>query len=151
MQPAKGPDDQALYFELPSSPTAVRETLSQARNALIARGVSEGAFGTCELVLAEVLNNIVEHAYKDTKDGQIRVELQLLDAELCARIEDTGNAMPGDRLPDGELASLDVPTQDLPEGGFGWFMIRSITQELTYQRQDGVNCLNFTIPLSDPN
>ncbi|WP_168797876.1 ATP-binding protein [Pacificoceanicola onchidii] len=149
MHSAQGQDDHALRFVLPSNPSAVRETLAEARTVLIGRGVNESAFGTCELVLAEVLNNIVEHAYNDSGEGHIKVELTLNDQELAARIEDSGTAMPDEQLPTGALASLDVPVEDLPEGGFGWFMIRSITQELTYRRKDGVNFLDFTIPLSE--
>ena len=42
------------------------------------------------------------------------------------------------------MADQDAP-QDLPEGGFGWFLIRSLTRDLTYLREDGYNMLCFCV------
>ena len=44
--------------------------------------------------------------------------------------------------------------QDLPEGGFGWFLIRELTHDLTYRRDGSRNHLSFRMVLggtSRPN
>jgi len=33
---------------------------------------------------------------------------------------------------------------DLPEGGFGWFMMQSLTQEIGYKRIKNENVLSLT-------
>ena len=37
--------------------------------------------------------------------------------------------------------------QALPEGGFGWALIRDMTRDLTYRRQGRMNRLSFVIDL----
>ena len=37
--------------------------------------------------------------------------------------------------------------EELPEGGFGWYLIQDLTQELCYYREDRRNFLAFRIPL----
>jgi serine/threonine-protein kinase RsbW len=54
--------------------------------------------------------------------------------------------MPGGRLPEPRPAPLDVALEDLPEGGFGWNVIRDLTAGLAYRRVNGVNRLNFRVP-----
>jgi serine/threonine-protein kinase RsbW len=109
----------------------------------------QDARGTAELVLGEVLNNIVEHAYA-TNTGPIEVCVTLRNGSLACQIADHGAAMPGGAVPPGQLpAGLAGGIDDLPEGGFGWFLIRTLTADLTYHRQDGRNHLGFTLPLGD--
>ena len=39
-----------------------------------------------------------------------------------------------------------VMGEDLPEGGFGWFLIRTLTLDLEYERDGGFNKLRFVVP-----
>lgn len=104
-----------------------------------------------ELVLAEVFNNIVEHACAGRPaggaTGTISCEMQLASGRLCIVVRDDGQAMPDGDLPPGTLPILDVARHDLPEGGFGWHLIRSLTNGLCYLREPCCNRLSFTIPV----
>jgi serine/threonine-protein kinase RsbW len=102
---------------------------------------------TVELVLAEVLNNVAEHAYADAA-GPVAVTIALHAGTLVCEVVDEGLAMPGGALPDGRLPDSALDS-DLPEGGFGWHLIRSLARDLAYRRQRGSNRLNFLIPLSE--
>ncbi|WP_420862077.1 ATP-binding protein [Algirhabdus cladophorae] len=104
--------------------------------------------GTIELVIAEVLNNITEHAYSDQGFGVIEGQFEVQEGKLSVHLHDHGKPMPGLELPKGKLADLNVDLQDLPEGGFGWYMIRQLTQGLTYRRLDDQNHLSFEIELA---
>ena len=139
--------DGASIFDIQSCPHSIRDTLSRIHAILLDRGIGREGIGTCEIVLAEVLNNIVEHAYGERPDGRIRLTLFFGEGCLRARIEDRGAAMPGSALPQGRQANLDVPLPDLPEGGFGWFMIHNLTEDLKYQRNGDVNRLDLSIRL----
>lgn len=103
--------------------------------------------GTVELVLAEVLNNIVEHAYSDAA-GLITLDLRRARGRLCCLLRDEGRPMPAGCLPPGLAPALGPAPAiaDLPEGGFGWFLIRSLTRDLHYDREPGCNRLSFSIP-----
>ncbi|HEX9858159.1 MAG TPA: ATP-binding protein, partial [Paracoccaceae bacterium] len=111
-------------------------------DTLLLRALPAAERGTAELVLAEVLNNIVEHAYASAS-GDIELTLHLHQSELVCRIEDRGLPMPGERLPVGDLRRIDG--DDLPEGGFGWHLIRTLSRELNYRRINGRNQLSFRL------
>jgi serine/threonine-protein kinase RsbW len=123
---------------------AVRQGLQHLFSQEPLIGISEDARSTAELVLAEALNNIVEHAYA-AQEGAIEIAIEMGDDGLDCMIVDHGAPMPGHALPQGkpqDLSNLD----DLPEGGFGWFLIRSIALDLNYQRVQGQNHLRFRLP-----
>ena len=101
--------------------------------------------GVVEIVLAEVLNNVVEHAYAAHGRGVVEVEVELTPAALLFRVLDDGRPMPEGDAPAGAAHDLDVVTDDLPEGGFGWFLIRELTDDLRYRRIGNRNELTFQI------
>jgi serine/threonine-protein kinase RsbW len=108
------------------------------------RDLDECARGTAEIVLAEVLNNIVEHAYSEQK-GSISIALCDLGAGVEVVVTDQGRAFPQEQLPQGKLPPIDT-TADLPEGGFGWYLIRTLVKDLTYRRLQSTNHLSFVLP-----
>ena len=124
---------------------AVREALSSVRSAWEGWGVEKDLCETGEQVLAEVLNNVVEHAHDEDPEGNIYLASNTVGEAICVEIRDDGRPMPNGALPAGELADLPDVLDDLPEGGFGWFMIRSLTSELQYERNDGWNTVRFRV------
>ncbi|WP_343080229.1 ATP-binding protein [Ostreiculturibacter nitratireducens] len=132
----------------PADPMLVRSALRAAVARYMRRMTSEEA-GTMELVLAEVLNNIVEHAYAGRKGGMIDLSISVTGRGLEVRVADQGLPMPGGVLPAGLAPSLKMSggTQDLPEGGFGWFLIHDLTQDIDYLRDGRTNRLRFVLPL----
>ncbi|MES2432243.1 MAG: ATP-binding protein [Pseudomonadota bacterium] len=128
---------------IPGRQSAVRDGLRALLDTLLLQSLPADGRGTAEIVLAEALNNIVEHAYAH-HDGEIEISLQLRQNELLCRISDTGLPMPGGQLPAGVLAPLG-DFADLPEGGFGWHLIRSLSKDLRYRREGGRNLLSFRL------
>jgi len=100
---------------------------------------------TAEVVVAEALNNVVEHAYAESPDGWIYLDLRIAAPCLFVCVRDRGGPMPGLTPPDGKTPSTDVPLDDLPEGGFGWFLLHTLTQDLTYSRTENCNKLTFRL------
>ena len=128
-------------------PESVREGLSRLLSGALMSRLNEDNRGSVQIVLAEVLNNIAEHAYARFP-GQIEVLVEDRDSALYFLIRDAGLPMPGGKLPGGKLSEA-TTLEDLPEGGFGWFLIRALTTELTYQRQGEVNVLSYCIIVDD--
>lgn len=93
--------------------------------------------------MAEAVNNIVEHAYCGGEPGPIRLRCTLRDRRLDIRICDTGQPMPDGRMPAGLVADVSMPRADLPEGGFGWFLIRALSSDIRYDRRCGCNRLSL--------
>ena len=132
-----------IRLVIASDQLAVRQALAQLLSAPLLGQHTDDLRGRAEIVLAEVLNNIVDHAYADCA-GEITLELSEEPAGIACRICDNGSAMPGLVLPEGQLAAHDPDA--LPEGGFGWFLIRTLTQDLCYARQGRINELRFRLP-----
>ena len=131
-----------------SSEMAVREALSRFLSALGPIGLDVEESGTIELVLAEVLNNIVEHAYPEgSPSGPIDIRCVHKKDGLHVSITDAGLAMPDGQLPLGNQVSVDVDLDDLPEGGFGWFLIQDLAKDVHYARNATQNRLTLRLPV----
>jgi serine/threonine-protein kinase RsbW len=126
----------------------VREGLRDLMRCPLVQNLSPDCLGTTELVLAEALNNVVEHAYANYS-GQIEVEVRRDPDQLRFHIADKGLPMPGAEPPLGRLPAVGA-LQDLPEGGFGWFLIRSLSQDLAYRREGERNLLSFGVFVDNP-
>ncbi len=131
------------HLAFPATFDAVRAALAALMYGPVMSAVPDDDRSAAELVLAEVMNNIVEHAYVG-KSGEITLTLWQAGGEVACRITDRGSGMPADVLPDGALRVPDA-TGNLPEGGFGWFLIRSLSHDLRYARYGTLNELTFVL------
>lgn len=144
--PAPNPNAPLLSFRIRADFGQVREAVSTIRTSLEALHLSEEELVSVELVVAEALNNIVDHAYPPNSDGEIRIKLRQRPRGVMVEIRDDGTPMPNGRAPLGDHPLTDkLGTNDLPEGGFGWFLIREIARDLIYDRKDGENFLIFRL------
>jgi serine/threonine-protein kinase RsbW len=113
---------------------------------LLGAGLSPGLVEDASIALAEALNNIEEHAYSGRPEQPVLVEIDARGDCFRCCIEDCGVPLPGGMLPGGRLPSADPGAHDdLPEGGFGWALLRRLTRDLAYQRQKDRNRLTFSI------
>lgn len=127
---------------------AVRTTLKSLRIWLGGIGVPEAGCGMIELATAEALNNICEHAYSGMEPGPIDITAMKRGTRLVVILRDSGHPQPDGTLPQGSLPDVAGPYDSLPEGGFGWFLIRQLTQSLRYSRIGGDNRLELAFSLN---
>ncbi len=117
--PARPQHDRTIVeADVEATFPAVRALLSQAAAALEAAGVAPEAAQEIELVLAELLNNIVEHAYRGIAAGRVALTLRLGSGTIGAEIRDQGRPMPAAALAPAALPDCAGAAADLPEGGF---------------------------------
>lgn len=146
----------------PANPLAVRDTLSNLRRWL-GEEVAEDVLDRLEIVLAEVFNNIVEHGYEGWQDAPPHdtlpddgesdetdaatqyIHLCIIGQKggLSCAVTDDGPILPQECLEPRSLPNM--TTDDLPEGGFGWFLIQDLTQSLCYFREGRRNFLAFHV------
>lgn len=126
-----------------SDSLAVRAALRELMAAGMMQDLSDDLRGAAEIVLAELLNNVVEHAYADYP-GEIAIEVARARDGLHCEVVDCGRPMPGGQPPDPDLS----PPHALPEGGFGWFLIRALSADLGYRRQNGRNEIRLRVPVA---
>lgn len=141
--PADQGGGAAFCLALPATAEGVRAALRQALASPPLHRQSPAFRGTAELVLAEAMNNIVEHAYAG-QPGRIELRMQPRPGGLAVSVTDWGRPMPGGALPPGNPPVLSAEA-DLPEGGFGWHLIRRLASGLDYRRAADRNVLRFDL------
>ncbi|KIC50202.1 ATP-binding protein [Tateyamaria sp. ANG-S1] len=139
----------AFHISVVSGRFAVRQALAQLLDGLKPLALDVEEAGTVELVMAEALNNIVEHAYPETDTaGHINITCAHQSDGLHLTVVDSGRAMPDGQTPIGTAADVDVDLCDMPEGGFGWFLIKDLAKDVTYQRQEAQNQLRLRLAVA---
>lgn len=141
-------DETRLELSFPASEADASAGIARLTAGLAHQGLPSDKAGDVKIALAEAINNVVEHAYAGIEPARIQVSCRLDQDRLYIVISDTGHPMPGYRPPDGLPASIETDVQDLPEGGFGWYLIYQLTSEIRYERRNGCNLLSlrFDIP-----
>jgi serine/threonine-protein kinase RsbW len=131
---------------------AVRAALLDVDAQLAASGASGDLRARAQIALAEACNNIVEHAYAPDRpaDALITLDISGDPAGLQITLRDRGRAMPDGPLPGRDLPPVDpADPATLPEGGFGWALLRAMSRSLSVSRQNGQNILRFRLLLTD--
>ena len=136
----------SLSLHFPSTSSEVRRALGKICDHAEANGSKGETLGRLEIVLAEVLNNVVEHALRNEENGDIHLTTKRLAGGWRFDIYDNGVPMPGNIIPTTTLPTTNRPRRDLPEGGFGWAIVHMLAHDLSYRRKDGGNHLAFVIP-----
>tara|TARA_R110000737_G_scaffold306998_1_gene314827 strand:- start:149 stop:640 length:492 start_codon:yes stop_codon:yes gene_type:complete len=134
-----------IRISFPSTSLSVRRALETVISSLAALSLEPEELGTVELVLAEALNNVVEHAYGEGERGWISLECAQRPDGLHFTILDEGKPMPDGIAPMGLRVPLPEELDALPEGGFGWFLIQDLSHDVQYFRTGDVNRLSFRI------
>ncbi len=132
-----------LELTFPATEAEASAGISQLSTGLSRQGLPAHMADDVKIALAEAINNVVEHAYAGIAPAKVQVTCRLDHNRLDILISDTGNPLPGYKLPDGVPASVETGVQDLPEGGFGWFLIHQLTSDIWYERRDGCNRLSL--------
>jgi serine/threonine-protein kinase RsbW len=148
VQPTPDRHDMVAHsfsLHLTNTPRSVRRALAEIRDRIKASGASVDTLSRIEIALAEVLNNVVEHALQHAEDGDIQVVVTAQDGDWHFKVSDNGVALPGDGLPNPPLPKTNLPLADLPEGGFGWAIVNMLADDLRYIRKEGRNVLSFVM------
>lgn len=140
--PAPAPE-AVLRTRFAATPDAVRGHLDRMLAAFRARGFGEALRADLAIVLGEVLNNIVEHAHAQRTEGWIEIEVTRCGSRLQVETVDAGAPLPPQLLSGAALPDMGDTPLDLPEGGFGWFIIHALAQDMVYEREGGRNRLSF--------
>ena len=92
------------------------------------------------LAVEELGVNIVNYGHDDN-DHEIKIVISSEDEAITIEIEDDGHAF--NPLLDAPDPDLDTAVEDRTVGGLGIHLVRTMMDEVHYQRQQNKNCLTL--------
>jgi serine/threonine-protein kinase RsbW len=116
--------------------TAVQKWFEQfCQQHIIQANYPENHLYQLNLALAEGFTNAVRHAHSQLPpETPIEIQVRVKSDRLEIRIWDFGPPFDPNELEEPEPGTLQ-------EGGYGWFLLRRLVDQATYQRQGKGNCL----------
>lgn len=90
------------------------------------------------LALEEAIANIIMYAYPPQEQNDIILKVTATESQLIFLLTDNGLSFDPTQVDEVDI-SLSI--EERPIGGLGIFLIRSIMNEVSYQRLDGENHL----------
>jgi anti-sigma regulatory factor (Ser/Thr protein kinase) len=129
-----------LTLQIKNSFAAVHVANESASRWLTQRGVSAEVQNFANLAIEEFATNSIKYGYDDTQEHLIEVNLSLAKGELVLTIVDDGRAFNPLQAPEPKLS---MPVEDRPVGGLGIYLVRKMSDQIRYAREDGKNRLTL--------
>ena len=107
-------------------------------HALIQGRADEKFIHDLKLVTEEWFANIINHGYADNETGEIEIELFAVTDGIHLTVKDS--APPFNPLKNNRKQ----PVQDFSQGGMGLIIIKSLTDEQHYSRNETQNVFSIT-------
>ncbi|SLJ86315.1 ATP-binding protein [Novosphingobium mathurense] len=115
----------------------VRRLAAFLKEFCVRAGVVEAASLDLELALVEAANNVVEHGYTNTGQGEMTLEVSLAGDELRLVLTDGGSP-----VPEGYFSQCRVVDLDATHGR-GCNIIQACVDEIDYVSAGGFNRLTL--------
>ena len=93
------------------------------------------------LAVEELGVNIVNYGHDDDQAHEIKIVISSEDEAITIEIEDDGHAF--NPLVDAPEPDLNAAIEDRTVGGLGIHFVRTMMDEVHYQRQQNKNCLTL--------
>ncbi|NBS63076.1 MAG: ATP-binding protein [Betaproteobacteria bacterium] len=119
-----------------ASTEGLAQALSEFDRLSAANAWSSRLAHSLRLVLEELIINVVTHGRRPGDTGWFSVRFTLRHDSIVLVIEDDGLPFDPTAAP---APDLDAPLDDRPVGGLGLFLARSLSDELRYVREHGMN------------
>ena len=93
------------------------------------------------LALEEAVTNVIMYAYPEGTDGLVDIEAIIREHSLSFVISDSGQPFDPTALPDADVSQS---IENRQVGGLGIYLVRSIMDSVSYERNGGKNILSMT-------
>lgn len=131
-----------LTIELPAVMDNLRLFQQKAAEEAQTADFSPKGILNLELVLEELLTNVIKHAHKAGEDDSVLVALEARAGEINVRIEDRGEPF---NLLEAAQPDTSGSLEERPIGGLGIYLVRKLTDSLTYSRVGDRNVVEFVM------
>lgn len=97
------------------------------------------------LAIEEIVTNCIRYGYEDTGEHRILIALRVADGRLTMQTVDDGRPFDPLAAPKPDLS---VDLESRVEGGLGIHLLRSLADEMTYERSGGHNRITLVKALA---
>lgn len=131
----------AIDLQIDNSIGALSASNERVRDFLGKCAAPTEAIFLAELVIEELVSNTIKYGYDDNEEHTIRVNVRFESGALSIEVRDDGH--PFNPL---EQANPDfsLPAEERPIGGLGLHLVRQMTDDVRYERQNGENVVIAT-------
>ena len=99
------------------------------------------------LSLDELITNVVSYGYRDSGEHEIRATLTEREGSLVVVLEDDGREFdPFSEVPEPDL---EAGVEERGIGGLGVHFVKSLMDEVAYERRDGCNRVTLILRSSE--
>lgn len=109
--------------------------------ACAGQNLGEGFISELKLAIEEVVANVINYAYDKNEKGEIGVSLKFQPEEVSVEIKDTGKAFDPTDIKE---ADTDSSIEERRIGGLGLYLVRQLTDTMSYRREGNFNILSLT-------
>lgn len=131
------PQPDSATWTIPADPQRVARLVLDAAGFLGRHGIEGRPLFTAQLVLEEIVNNVVQHAFAGVASRELRVTATVDPDGVSLTVEDDGR--PFDPLVDAPPADTESPLEERPVGGLGLHLVKQFATRLTYERVGETN------------
>ena len=102
---------------------------------------SESELGSIELAVVEAANNIVQHAYSFQKDQPLQISIFHRGDYIEIEFYDKGKTFDYESVAPPQFNWDEI--QNIPEGGWGIYLIKNLMNDVKYERYGNINILKL--------
>ncbi|MCI0496581.1 ATP-binding protein [candidate division KSB1 bacterium] len=102
-----------------------------------------------ETAIVEACTNVVKHAYKFDATQKIEIDIELNSNKIKFTITDEGRTFDPSHAKPFEFDPADI--ENLPEGGMGIYIFKSVMNDIQYVTQSGKNQLKMIKQVLPPS
>ncbi len=119
------------------------ENVKQALNKILNNaGITLEIIENTQLIVEEILVNIIQYGYENRSDGNIDLRLAINEQNLIMTFKDGGK--PFNPLTEVAIPDLTRDDEARSLGGFGFFLVQELSEQVDYAYRDGKNILTVS-------
>jgi sigma-B regulation protein RsbU (phosphoserine phosphatase) len=119
------------------------ENVKQSLNKILDNaGLAVELIENTQLIVEEILVNIIQYGYENRNDGHIDLRLEINKQYLIMTFKDGGK--PFNPLIEVAAPDLDRDDDERSLGGFGFFLVQELSDQVDYTYCDGKNILTVS-------
>ena len=136
------PPEPNIRFTVAARFSELRPASENVRRFLSNQSVDCSVIFAIETVLEELATNAIKYGFRNGRPGSIDFEASATGERVEFVIEDDGDPFDPTMAPDPKV---DRPLEDMPIGGLGIHLVRSVTDGFEYQRVSNRNRMRVWI------